>query len=94
MKLEKVSIQNIKTAFDAQILKRLLLTDFIYHLSLAVLGSSELAADSSFFLPRGDSEEDAFNSLLSPSDIGCVEPSESVGRRRRRQCRCFPHWSF
>ena len=59
-------------------LKRLLLTDFIYCLSLAAAGFSELAADSSFLSPRGGSEEDAFNSL-SPSDISCVEPSEGVG---------------
>ena len=41
-------------------------------------GFSELATDSSFLSSPGDSEDDAFNSL-SPSDIGCVEPSEGVG---------------
>ena len=76
MKLEGATIQNIKTAHGPN-LKRRILTYFIYCLSLVAL-FSELAANSSFLSPPGDSEEDAFVSL-SPPDVDSVEPSEGAG---------------
>ena len=50
MKLEKETIKNSKAAFSAN-LKRLLLKDFIYCLSLAVLGSLSYLLTRQFFLP-------------------------------------------